>query len=340
VNPRLWMRLDIRRTLGAIALGSVVAACQATGASPNSAPGSDASPEPNALRVLATTTVLADFVRNVGGGKVVVDSLVPKGGEVHTFDPTPADIAKVADADLIVMNGLGLDEWLGDLATDAGAADTAVIELAENLDGVTYLAGDEHEGEEHEGEPEESGHPDEEEGHVGEEFNPHLWLNVAYAQKYVARLTEALKTADPTDVATYDANATTYQARLAELDSWARQQIEAIPAENRKIVSFHEAFPYLAEAYGLEIVGVAVDAPGQEPSAGEIAALIDAIRENGVKAIFSEAQFPSDLVDRIAAETGATVEADLYNDSLGDPPVDTYEGLIRWDIEKIVAALT
>ena len=195
------------------------------------------------------------------------------------------------------------------------------MELAEDLEGVTYLAGEEHE------------------GHAGEGSNPHLWLNVTYAQKYVAKLTEALKSADPADAATYDANAAAYQGRLAELHEWAGQRIASIPAEDRKIVSFHEAFPYLADAYGLEIVGVAVEAPGQDPSAGEIAALIDAIREAKVKAIFSEAQFPSDLVDRIAAETGARVEADLYNDSLGDPPVDTYEGLIRWDIEKIVAAL-
>jgi ABC-type Zn uptake system ZnuABC Zn-binding protein ZnuA len=332
MHARPSLRPDIKLALGIVLLTSALMACQATGASPSPS-GPATTAEPDALRVVATTTVLADFVRNVGGTKVTVDSVVPKGGEVHTFDPTPADIAKVADAELIVMNGLGLDEWLGDLATDAGAADTPVVELAEDLAGVTYLAGEEHEGEEHEGEAEEG-------GHAGEEFNPHLWLNVAHAQRYVEKLTDALDMADPEDAATYDANAAAYQARLTELDTWARQQIEAIPAENRKIVSFHEAFPYLAEAYGLEIVGVAVDAPGQEPSAGEIAALIDAIRASGVKAIFSEAQFPSDLVDRIAAETGATVEADLYNDSLGDPPVDTYEGLIRWDIEKIVAALT
>lgn len=333
---RPWLRLDIRGTIGALALGTVLVACQGADASRSTtASGATSSLEPDALRVVATTTVLADFVRNVGGSKVVVDSLVPKGGEVHTFDPTPADIARVADADLIVMNGLGLDEWLGDLASDAGAADTAVIELAEDLDGVAYLAG-----EEHEGEAEESGPAGEERGHAGEQFNPHLWLNVAYTQMYVAKVAEALKTADATDAAAYDANAAAYQARLTDLDAWARQQIETIPTENRKFVSFHEAFPYLAAAYGLEIVGVAVEAPGQEPSAGEIAALIDAIRDTGVKAIFSEAQFPSDLVDRIAVETGATVEADLYNDSLGDTPVDTYEGLIRWNIKKIVAALT
>jgi ABC-type Zn uptake system ZnuABC Zn-binding protein ZnuA len=288
----------------------VVGGCTPSGTAP-SQPASGSGSDP--LKVVATTTVLADFVRNVGGEIVAVESIVPKGGEVHTFDPTPGDIAKVADADLIVMNGLGLDEWLADLATDAGAAGKPVVELAEDLEGVSYLA--------------------------GEEVNPHLWLNVAYAQKYVAKLTDALKAADPADAGTYDANAAAYQQRLSELDAWAKQQIESVPAENRKIVSFHEAFPYLADAYGLEIVGVAVEAPGQDPSAGEIAALIDAIREARVKAIFSEAQFPSDLVDRIAAETGVTVEADLYNDSLGDPPVDTYEGMIRWDIEQIVTAL-
>jgi ABC-type Zn uptake system ZnuABC Zn-binding protein ZnuA len=323
------MRPNISRILGAMAIASALMGCQAVGGSAGATSGPAGSSEPGALRIVATTTVLADFVRNVGGTKVSVDSLVPNGGEVHTFDPTPADVAKVADADLIVMNGLGLDEWLGDLASDAGAADTPVVELAENLAGVTYLAGEEHEGEG-------TGGGD----HAGEAINPHLWLNVAYAQKYVAKVTDALSAADPHDASTYDANSAAYQARLTQLDRWVKDQVASIPAANRKIVSFHEAFPYLADAYGLEIVGVAVEAPGQEPSAGEIAALIDAIREAGVKAIFSEAQFPSDLVDRIAAETGAKVEADLYNDSLGDPPVDSYEGLIRWDVERIVAALS
>jgi ABC-type Zn uptake system ZnuABC Zn-binding protein ZnuA len=327
MSLRPAVRPDISALLVVLVTALALIACQATGSSTTpSGPG--ASPEPDALRVVTTTTVLADFARNVGGTNVAVDSLVPQGGDVHTFDPTPADIAKVADADLIVMNGLGLDEWLADLATDAGASDTPVVELGEDLEGVTYLAGEEH-----------GDDADEEGGHQGEEFNPHLWLNVAYAQKYVEKLAAALEMRDPDDAATYEGNAAAYLERLGELDRWARDQIASLPAESRKVVSFHEAFPYLAEAYGLEIVGVAVEAPGQEPSAGEVAALIDAIRAAQVKAIFSEAQFPSDLVDRIAAETGATVEADLYNDSLGDPPVDTYEGLIRWDIEKIVAAL-
>jgi ABC-type Zn uptake system ZnuABC Zn-binding protein ZnuA len=313
-----WLRPDIRSiALLVVTVATLLVAC---GAGATATPDiAGPSPEPDALRVVATTTVFADLVRQVGGTKVSVSSLVPKGGEVHTFDPTPSDVAAVAEAQLIVANGLGLDDWLTTLASDAGAADTPLVELAVDLPDVHYLGAAEHD---------------------GQGVNPHLWLNVAYARKYVTKLTTALKAADPADAAAYDAGAATYDRRLADLDAWAKDQIAAIPAEARRIVSFHEAFPYLADAYGLEIVGVAVEAPGQEPSAGEIAALVDAIRAASVKAIFSEAQFPPDLVEQIAAETGATVESDLYNDSLGDPPVDTYEGLIRWDIERIVVALT
>jgi ABC-type Zn uptake system ZnuABC Zn-binding protein ZnuA len=118
-----------------------------------------------------------------------------------------------------------------------------------------------------------------------------------------------------------------------------RKEIGRVPASNRRFVSFHDAFPYFARRYGLQIVGVAVHAPGQDPSAAETAGLIDAVRAAHVKAIFSEAQFPPRLVDQLARETGATVVANLYDDSLGDPPVTTYEAVIRWDVTQIVAAL-
>ena len=112
-----------------------------------------------------------------------------------------------------------------------------------------------------------------------------------------------------------------------------------IPEDDRLIVSFHEAFPYFAAAYGLTIVGTIVDAPGQDPSAGEIAALVDAIEASGAKAVFGEVQFSPDLVQTVADEAGVVVVTDLYNDSLGDPPVDTYEGMIRWDVDRVVEAL-
>ena len=301
-----------RARLLAVAVTALVsfAACSGPGGSPG---------DGDRLEVVATTTVLADLVAHVGGDRVRVSSLVPKGGEVHTFDPSPQAVVALTDADLIVANGLGLDDWLTDLAADAGA-EAPIVELGEDLEGVEYLAGDE-----------------DDDGHGA--INPHVWLNVANARAYVGRLADVLAQEDPTAADEYHANAAAYDAELGELDDWIRDQIAAIPPDDRKIVSFHEAFPYLADAYGLEIVGVIVDAPGQDPSAGEIAALVEAIRTSGAKAVFGEAQFSDRLVRTIAAETGATVETNLYNDSLGDPPVDSYVGMMRWNVERIVAAL-
>jgi len=285
----------------------VTAAC-----GPSASPSQDASAP---IRVVTTSTVFADLVRNTAGDRVSVTSLVPPGADVHTYQATPDDLRAASDAQLIVMNGLGLDDWLEETLVSA-SSDAPVVKLAEALDGIALLPGEE----------------------PGEE-NPHLWMDVAYAGRYVARIADAMKDADPGHAAEIDASASAYAARLAELDGWVREQIGTIPAGNRKLVMFHDALPYFARAYGLTVVGVAVEAPGQDPSAGDIAALIDAIREAGVKAIFSEDQFPTALVDQIARETGAIVVADLYDDSLGDPPVTSYEAVIRWDVEKLVEAL-
>lgn len=299
-------------------VGLTVMACGARPAGP-SASG-------DRLRVVATTTVLADLVAQTGGDLVEVRSLVPKGGEVHTFDPSPSDAIALAEADLVVMNGLGLDDWLRDLAASAGR-DVPIVELAVDLQGVEYLA------------PAKEAAKEGAE-HAAESANPHLWLNVAYARKYVERISATLKEVDPGDAAGYDASAATYLQRLTDLEAWVNEQMSRVPDERRRVVSFHEAFPYFAAAYGIDIVDTVIDAPGQEPSAGDVTALIDTIRRGGIVAIFAEPQFPSDLTETIAQETGVAVVTDLFNDSLAEPPVDSYEGLIRWDVERIVGALT
>ncbi len=307
-------------------LGSVALAVALVAAGCGASPGTgDAPGSSGRLQVVATTTVLADFVAQIGGDRVSVAALVPKGGEVHTFDPTPSDARRLAEADLIVANGLGLDDWLTGLAADAGAT-APIIKLGENLPGVTYLAADGHAGED--GRAETAGVP-----------NPHLWLDVANARLYAARIAEELERLDPSGAAAYRAAASAYDARLAELDAWIRARIGALPASHRRVVSSHEAFPYYARAYGLEIVDVIVPSPGQEPSAAQIARLIEAVRAAGVRAILAEAQFNPALAERIAAETGVPVVTNLYSDSVGDPPADTYEGLMRWNTERIVAAL-
>jgi ABC-type Zn uptake system ZnuABC Zn-binding protein ZnuA len=304
------VRPGLARSVSILALVACLSAC-----------GSSASATPDAptggqLIVVTTTTVFADMIRQVGGPDVTVTSLVPKGGDVHTFEPKPADVQMVATARLLVMNGLGLDDWLEKTITNAAVAGTPVIKLGVDLPGVTLLPGED----------------------PGTQ-NPHLWMDVKYGEAYVDRIAAALKQADPTDAAGFDSRATAYKTRLEALDASIRTRIATIPAANLKLVTFHDAFPYFAREYGITIVGVAVEAPGQDPSAAYTAQLIDAIKASGVKAIFSESQFPAKLVDQLAAETGTKVVANLYDDSVGDPPVDSYEAVISWDVDQLVTAL-
>jgi manganese/iron transport system substrate-binding protein len=192
------------------------------------------------------------------------------------------------------------------------------VALGEDLPGTTLLAGGEG---------------------SDQAVNPHLWMNVAYGSLYAERIAAELTKVDPDGAAAYRSGLAAYQARLADLDAYARERLGAIPRSSRTVVSFHDAFPYFAAAYGLTIDGTIVDAPGQEPSAGAIASLVQAIRDHGVRAIFAEAQFNPDLAHTIATETGATVVSSLYTDSVGDAPQDTYESMMRWNIDQVAAAL-
>jgi len=269
-----------------------------------------------AVNVVTTTTVFADLVKNVGGDYVSVTSLVGKNGDVHTFEPKPADIQTVAGANLLVMNGLGLDDWLEKTITNAAASGTPLIKLGPGVTGVDLLPGEQ----------------------PGTQ-NPHLFMDVKYTELYVDEIATALKAADAAHADRFDAQATEYKGRLEALDASVRARVATIPEANRKLVVFHDAFPYFAREYGITIVGVAVEAPGQDPSAGYTAQLINAIKAAGVKAIFSESQFPAKLVEQLAAETGAKVVANLYDDALGDPPVTSYEAVINWDVDQLVTAL-
>ncbi|HVM31065.1 MAG TPA: metal ABC transporter substrate-binding protein [Candidatus Limnocylindrales bacterium] len=304
---------------------------------PTASPDAQASPSPDTaqLSVVATTTVLADFVRKVAGDRAEVHALVPAGVDPHTFDPSPSDAVRVSEADLLVMNGLGLDEWVQPFIEQAGAGNVRLVELAEDLDGVDYLEGDDHHDEDEHGDDDEH-HDEDEDDHA---YNPHLWMNVQYARLYVERLADELSAVDPANESDYRGNAAAYDGELEELDGWIRGQIGSLPEDDRRVISFHHAFPYFAEAYGMQIVGVLVEVPGREPSAGEVAALISAIRESGVRLILAEAQFSDALAQTLAAETEAEVVSTLYTDALGDPPADTFAGAMRWNVEQILQAL-
>lgn len=276
------------------------------------------------LSVVTSTTVLADLVRQVGGERVDVSSLMPAGRDPHTFEPAPGDAALLAAADLVVINGLGLDDWLEELAVETAPAVPLVV-LGEDLDGVEYLEGSEHE------------HADEDEHEHA--YNPHLWLDVANTRLYVERLAGVLAANDEAGGDAYRVNAGAYDATLASLDDWIQGQLAGLPEQNRRVVSFHDAFPYFGRAYGLEIIGVVVESPGQEPSAAELARLVGEVRAAGVRAVLSEVQFSDQLARVLAEETGIAVVDDLYTDSLGDPPLDGYEAVMRWNTERIVEGL-
>jgi zinc/manganese transport system substrate-binding protein/manganese/iron transport system substrate-binding protein len=274
------------------------------------APG--ASPSSGALQVVTTTTVFADLVKQVGGARTEVSSIVPLGVGPEDYEPRTGDSRKLADAELIVSNGVGLDDFLdGLISSTATQADRLVLG-----DGIPAI--------EAEGEP-----------------NPHFWLDPSLVvQHYLPKITAKLTELDPAGKATFEQNADAYRKQVEELDTSLKAKVAEIPAGQRKLVTFHDAFPYFARHFGFELVGVIVENVGQDPSAGELAELVGAVRAAGVKAVFSEAQFSPKLAETLATEAGIEkVVTTLYNDALGDPPADTYLGMMQWNVEQVVAAL-
>jgi len=332
------MRLGIKRsvwtTVGA-ALASLVlvAGCNGSAASPSPSESTGVAAD---YTVIATTSVFADLAQLALGDNVTIETIIPAGVDVHTFEPSPADAQKLAGANLIVMNGLGLDEWALSLLEAAGKSEEDVLELAEGIDesnAWVYLEGEEHDEEEGEEHSEEEG---EEHGHGG--TDPHIWLDPKGAAIYVDRIAARVAAELPERAMAIESARDAGLAEIAALDEELRVGFAAVEASARKIVTFHDAFGYFARAYEIEIVGVAVEAPGQEPSAKEIAALIDAIKAAGVTSVFSEAQFPSKVLDQVAAETGATVLENLYSDALGNAPANSYLGAMRANASAILAS--
>jgi zinc/manganese transport system substrate-binding protein/manganese/iron transport system substrate-binding protein len=302
------MRLDInigRRCVPTmlVVLAVAIGACSAE-------PGP--SPSGDTLQAVATTTVLADIVANVGGDRVTVSSIIPPGVGPEDYEPKPDDARALDGADLIVSNGVGLDDFLDGLV-EANGNDAPRLVLG---DGIPTIVVD--------------GAP-----------NPHFWLDpTIVAERYVPAIEAKLGEIDPAGAATYRANATAYAAEVAAMDAELKSEVETIPASSRKLVTFHDAFPYFAQHYGFVVVGVILGSPGQEPSAGELAALVDSVKAAGVHAVFSEAQFSPGLAETLAGEAGITrVITTLYNDALGPAPADSYVGMMRWNMAQIVEGL-
>jgi ABC-type Zn uptake system ZnuABC Zn-binding protein ZnuA len=290
------------------------------------------------LTVVATNSIVADLVKNVGGDLIELSFLIPLGSDPHAFQATPADVAKVAEAHVFLANGLGLEEFLNELIQNAGGK-VAVVELS---NGVAERHMSQVEMEEHaqeHGADEHSGdeHTDEHEG-----VDPHTWTTPANAIVFVENIERALSTLDPAHAGSYRANAEKYQTELAELDAWVKTQIETIPAENRKLVTDHTVFGYYADRYGLEQVGAVIPSLSTtaEPSARELAELEEVIKKQGVKAIFAGNTVNPSLEQRVAEDTGVKLVS-LYTESLGSEgsDVETYVDYIRYNTTAIVEAL-
>ena len=299
-----------------VAVLALLTACQPTG----QVAQSDGGKTP--LKVIAAETFLADIAQNVAGDRIKIDALMPVGVDPHGFEPTPTDVAKITDSQVLIINGAGFEAFLDELLKNAGGQRT-VIEAAAGLASRQLRAG-------------EIADPD----HAGD---PHFWLDPNNAIKYVENIRDGLSKADPEGAAAYTANAAAYIAKLKELDRWIADRVKEVPQANRLLVTNHESFGYFADRYGFQIIGTVMPSisTGSAPSAQQLAQLIDRIKATGAKAIFLETGTNPQLAEQVAQETGIKVETNLYSHSItaagGAAP--TYLDMLKFNTDAIVAAL-
>jgi manganese/iron transport system substrate-binding protein len=283
------------------------------------------------LKVVATTSIVADIVSQVGGDMINLILLLPVGSDPHSFEATPRDLANVAEAHVVFANGLGLEEFLDEILENAGGEATTV-HVSQGLEARQMGEGEAHE---HEDDHEEEHHP-----HPG--ADPHAWMTPANATVFVHNIEHTLRTLDPARAEAYEANAEAYRAELEELDTWVKAQIESIPVENRELVTDHTVFGYYADRYGLEQIGAVIPAfsSATEPSAQELAELENVIKQYNVKAIFVGNTVNSTLSQRVADDTGTQLVT-VYTGSLGPEGsgVESYVDYIKHNTNAIVEGL-
>ena len=272
------------------------------------------------LNVVATFSILGDLVHVVGGDNVQLHTLVGPDGDTHTYEPIPADGVALAQASLIFENGLGFEVWLNKLYTASGSAAKRVVVTTGVTPGKITIGG-------------EAGSTD-----------PHAWQDVTHVMSMVAIIRDSLAAQDPSHAAAYQANAAAYSKQLQDLDLYIQQQANTLPAGRRRLVTNHDALGYFAARYGFQVLGDvlgSVSTEASEPSAAEIARLIDEIKGAQVPAIFTENIENAAVIRQVAQEAGVTVAPPLYTDALGKPGTagDTYLKMMRYNIDTIVAAL-
>jgi len=276
--------------------------------------GDDAGDKP---RVVATTIQITSLAKQVGGDKIALTGIIPAGADAHEFEPTASNLTAIEGADLILRNGIGLDDWLDDTLSANNDADVVTV-----TEGIALRKG-------------------EEEGEVIDD--PHVWHDPDNAEIMVDDIAAALSRVDPANRSTYDTNAATYKLTLDRTKIKIQQIINEIPAESRKLVTNHDAFGYFANAFGLTIVGAVIPSisTDTEPSAQDTADLLDTIAREHVKAIFAESSVNASLATTLADDAHVKIVDDLYGDSLGQPGsgADTVDGMLLANARKIADAL-
>ena len=258
-------------------------------------------------KVVATFSILADLVREVGGDAVEIVTLVGPDSDAHTYQPKPGDARSLAGAKVLVSNGLGFEGWIDRLADAADFKGTRVVASA--------------------GAPADA--------------DPHCWQDVACTRRYIANIAEGLAAADPANTAGYRARAERYDQRLAMLDAWIRREIAGVPEARRQAITGHSSFRYFARAYEVRFSAPRGYSTDSEPTARDVANLIRQVREQKVKALFIENMSNPTLVAEIARDSGAIVGPRLYSDALSKPdgPAPTYEAMMRHNVTALVQGM-
>lgn len=284
-----------------------------------------AQAEATRTKVVVSFSILGDLVARVGGDDIEMRVLVGPNGDAHIYRPTPEDAAAIADADLLIMNGLGYEGWFERLPESAGFSGAVIVAS----EGVTPRTSD--------------GAHSSHSSHAGDhgEVDPHAWQDIGCAKIYVSNIAKALSDADPASIEDYKARAAILIAEMDALDAHARATFAAIPEARRVVITNHDAFGYFADAYGLRFLtatGLSTDA---EPTPNAVATLIDQIKSEGAAAIFLENLSDNRLMERISEETGAVIGGTLYSDSLSGPdgPATSYLELFAHNVDVLSASM-
>ncbi|MFQ3536465.1 MAG: zinc ABC transporter substrate-binding protein [Aggregatilineales bacterium] len=291
------------------------------------------------LKVVATFSILGDWVANIAADKIDLEVLVGPGSDSHTYEPSPADSAALSDADLIFEIGAEFEPWLDALVKASGTQAKRIV-LTEGLEllpfeGHAHDKEDMHHG--GEGTAEEK-----KEDHEHGEFDPHVWHDVSLVIRMVERIRDALSEADPDNAQAYAGNAALYIIELGLLDGEILLSVDEIPEGRRILITTHETFAYFGARYGFEVdSALGLTTESADPSAGEIAELIERVRKSGVPAIFADNVTNPSLMEQIAREAGVKLAPPLFTDALGEPGSDgeTYLEMMRYNLRTIVEAL-